>query len=348
MSPLRFTFGVEFEFSLASLADDIEDPLPSDTRQVREIRPRYERRDILRTRNYEDIDRKVKKTVAEKLRAARLPALTTIDPEEEKDIDNSYPWAHGHWVITTDSTIAAPEEDKLHDWWQIEVNSPPYFYCEQALDAVLLVCRVLTSSFRTNVNESCGLHVHVGNGNDGFDLHTIRNLMAFLWCFEPVIDKLHPSFRLNNMWCKSIRTSSNLAQRVKSFNDTNVDILKRIFEETHIDELFAQMSENDSYGKDAYNTRNLREARFFKHKVTLEFRQHEGTLDGPRTIAWVQTVVGILEFAADCDRFCMAAFLMEHAEIEDRGGKLYEIEELLRDIGLEESATFYASRPQLS
>lgn len=65
MLPLRFTFGVEFEFALASLADDMEDPHPSDTRQVRGIRPQYERWNIVNTRNYKDWDRMAKKTVAE-------------------------------------------------------------------------------------------------------------------------------------------------------------------------------------------------------------------------------------------------------------------------------------------
>jgi hypothetical protein len=88
--------------------------------------------------------------------------------------------------------------------------------------------------------------------------------------------------------------------------------------------------------------RNLWLGKLHDTKVTLEFRQHEGTLDGPRTVSWVQTVVGLFEFADDCDRFWLAAFLMEHAELEDAGRKLYEIVDLLRDIGLEEPAEFYA------
>jgi hypothetical protein len=344
MSPPNFTFGVEFEFALASVADDMEDPLPFDTRQVRGIRPRYERWNITNMKNYEDWDRKVKKTVAEKLRAAGLPSLTSMDQKEEFLSVDSYPWSHGHWVVQTDSTIEFPPEDEEHDWWKIEVKSPPFIFCKESLDAILLACRVLTSSFRTNVNKSCGLHVHVGNGNDGFEFDTLRNLMAFLWCFEPVIERLHPPYRLNNKWCKSIRTSSNIGKRVKRFNATNVDILKRIFEETRLDELFRQMSEKDPYGRDAYNTENLRFGMLGKEKVTLEFRQHEGTLDGPRAVAWVQTVVGIFEFAADCDKFEMAAFLIEHAALEDGEGRVYEIEDLLRDIGLEEPAKFYSSR----
>jgi hypothetical protein len=44
-------------------------------------------------------------------------------------------------------------------------------------------------------------------------------------------------------------------------------------------------------------------------------------IDGPRTICWIQTVIGRFEFADDCDRFFLAAFLMEHAELEDWGGR---------------------------
>jgi hypothetical protein len=181
MSSLRFTFGVEFEFSVATLTLDVEDPLPADIRTVVGLRDPYLKRKIIEQRREEDIDRKVKKSVAQKLRDAGLPTVVTLDPDD--DVDNSYPWAFGHWAITTDSSIRFPVDE--HDWWSIEVNSPPYIFCKESLDAVLLACRILTSSFRININESCGLHVHVGNGDDNFSFETLRNLMGFYGASSP-------------------------------------------------------------------------------------------------------------------------------------------------------------------
>lgn len=121
----------------------------------------------------------------------------------------------------------------------------------------------------------------------------------------------------------------------------------RIFQETLKEGLFYLMADADAACKEAYYTGNMRPTLISKSepktKVTLEFRQHEGTVDGARTISWVQTVVGLFEFADDCDKVFMVAFVMEHAELEDGGKKLYEIEDLLRDIGLEELADFYVN-----
>jgi hypothetical protein len=362
MPPSRLTFGVEFEINLATLAKNIKDPFPSDSRQVRELRPPYERWDINRTRNYEDWDRKVKKTVAQKLKDAGLPALVTIDPDADiKSVDLTSPsltWEHGHWIVTTDSTIVPPDiKDDANDWWGIEVNSPPFIFCPESLDAILLACKVLTTSFRTNTNPSCGLHIHVGAGHDGFAFPTLRTLMAFLWCFEPAIDTLHPPSRHNHNWCSSLRKASRLARQSRDIS--NVSAVCRILAQTDADALLDQMDDAGTLNEAAYNTANLRtEGRWFDgppEKITFEFRQHEGTLDGPRVVAWVETVVGLLEVAEDCDRFWMSAFVLECAELEDRSrevgdgsAELYEIEHLLRDIGLGEPAEFYENRPHLS
>jgi hypothetical protein len=354
MAPRRLTFGVEFEFNLATLADDVADPDPQDDRPVRGIRDPYQKREVHEKRNAESYDRRVKKKVAKTLREVGLPTAVPLDPNADKGfelLETSYPWMGGHWVATTDSSVYGPADE--YDWWAIEINSPPLIFCDEALDAVLLACNTLTQKFRYNVNESCGLHVHVGNGADNFSVETTRNLVAFLWCFEPLIDTLHPSHRHNGSYCRSIRESSVYGDMHKHQNASVVDILTKIWMEKSKDTLLRLMSDTHSASyMEAYYTGNMQPSawsgKLNDTKVTVEFRQHEGTLDGPRTVSWVQTVVGLLEFADDCDRFFLAAFLMEHAELEGAGEKLYEIEDLLRDIGLEEPADFYASRPHLS
>jgi hypothetical protein len=354
MSPPRLTFGVEIEFNLATLADDVDDPDPDDNRPVRGIRDPYQKHEINEKRQDEGYDRQVKRRVAKTLREVGLPTVVPLDPGNDGEFEVlqvSYPWMGGHWVTTTDSSVYGPEDE--YDWWAIEINSPPLIFCEEALDAVLLACNALTQNFRSNVNESCGLHVHVGNGTDNFSAETMKNLMAFLWCFEPIIDKLHPAHRHNGRYCHSIRESSVYGDMFKHENASVVDILIKIWNEKCKNSLLRLMSDTHSATfKEAYFTGNMRLSlssdKLHDTKITFEFRQHEGTPDGPRTVNWVQTVVGLFELADDCDRFFMAAFVMEHAELEDGGGRLYEIEDLLRDIGLEEPADFYASRPHLN
>jgi hypothetical protein len=105
---------------------------------------------------------------------------------------------------------------------------------------------------------------------------------------------------------------------------------------------------------EAYSVRNLGRSpltgREQTSKVTIEFRQHEATLDGDRIAAWVKTVVGLLVFADDCDPFFLTAFVTEYASLMDKGQENpYMIVDLLRDIGLNEPTDYYeATRPDLS
>jgi hypothetical protein len=77
-------------------------------------------------------------------------------------------------------------------------------------------------------------------------------------------------------------------------------------------------------------------------KRTIEFRQHEGTLDNDRVAAWVMTVSGLLEFAQRIDDAALMEMLTQHMSQEERGNEgNYGVIQLFRDIGLEQSAAFY-------
>lgn len=345
MSP-RLTFGVELEFNIATLSSEVANPVPSDSRPVRGLVPSYLKSELKARNQQEVINRSMKQQIAQKLRDAGLPATVTLDPESKNEalVRSNEPWQEGHWVVTTDSPISSPYD--LHDWWPCEVISPPYIFCRESLDAVLLACYVLTSNYRLNVNESCGLHVHVGNGNENFSLDTLRNLFAFLWAFEPVIDSLHPGFRHNGAYFSSLRKSSKLG---KGSGLSTLECLGRILMELGRFKLFDLMSDVSPYNVEAVTVRNLKLSPVMgkerETKLTIEFRQHEGTLDGERVINWVKTVVGLLEFAEDCDPVFLTAFVTEYAMLEDSGhGGMYDIVDLLRDIGLDEPATFYEER----
>jgi hypothetical protein len=231
---------------------DVEDPHPEDRRPVWGIRNPYQKCDIELQRCSENYDRKVKREVAKTLREAGLPTIVPLDSDGDEGFEvlSPYPRIGGHLVATTDSSVFAP--DDICNWWAIEVNSPPLIFCEDTLNAVLLACKTLTSSFRYNVNETCGLHVHVGNGNDNFSEETTKNLMAFLFCFEPVIDKLHPTHRHNGNYCRSIWKSSVYGDMYKRENSV-VGILIKIWKERKINNLLHCMSDIFSTNfKEAY------------------------------------------------------------------------------------------------
>lgn len=55
-------------------------------------------------------------------------------------------------------------------WQGVEIMSKILTAGEEAFQEVGMVANILSKTFRTGVNRSCGLHIHVGNGDAGFDL----------------------------------------------------------------------------------------------------------------------------------------------------------------------------------
>jgi len=51
---------------------------------------------------------------------------------------------------------------------------------------------------RVVVNVTCSLHVHIGNGDAGFELQTVKNLLSICTAFERVIDSMHAASRIGS------------------------------------------------------------------------------------------------------------------------------------------------------
>ena len=49
---------------------------------------------------------------------------------------------------------------------------------------------------RVVVNNTCSLHVHIGNGTAGFELQTVKNLLSICTAFERVMDSMHAASRI--------------------------------------------------------------------------------------------------------------------------------------------------------
>jgi hypothetical protein len=78
-------------------------------------------------------------------------------------------------------------------------------------------------------------------------------------------------------------------------------------------------------------------------KKTIEFRQHEATLDPDRAINRVETVVGPVERADEAERGVWFEFLIGHAGSEDRGQGVITLCELFRPLGMHRQAACYGA-----
>jgi hypothetical protein len=91
------------------------------------------------------------------------------------------------------------------------VISPAFDFTAESLKAVEDMCLLLTNNYRTDVNETTGLHVHVGHRSQGFKFQDIQKLLAFLWTFDPMLETLHPQFRVDRDYVHSLRERSNFS-----------------------------------------------------------------------------------------------------------------------------------------
>lgn len=164
--------------------------------------------------------------------------------------------------------------------WKIVVdaslNRRPYEYAyeivspvlkgSQSLDTLRKVMKVVAA--HAAVNASCGFHVHVGNIPN--DLDFFKRLFTIYNKFEPVLDNLQPASRRgdSNNYCKSLNTMK---------------------------EWMCEVNRPDRFEHyDRYRKLNFHS---FWRQGTVEFRQHSGTLNATKAIAWVRLCCSMVERA---------------------------------------------------
>ncbi|THV52977.1 hypothetical protein BGAL_0063g00350 [Botrytis galanthina] len=274
----RLTFGVELEFILATVTKGGENPNPGD---LREVDPR-----ILADEdsiNY-DIERKLEE----------VSIRATV---KESDYGNSKEVAAAiatNWILKTDITVGpGMQSPSIENYCQygMEMASPPYYYDGAARRDIETVVRKMRNSYLLRVNESTGLHVHVGIGYRGFDWPILRNFLAIAWTYERQILLMMPETRLDNPHCKSLK-ESKLGRYNPRF--TRLEFLNRILSFTDHKQIHDEMGTRSS----GFNISNL--APPFSSsfgKRTIEFRQHPGTLDSESILNWVHICVKLVEKA---------------------------------------------------
>jgi hypothetical protein len=167
-----------------------------------------------------------------------------------------------HWKVVSDSTVDA------------EVVSPPLPGTAASLAQVAQVCDLMTA-YGCRVSRSCGTHVHVGV-KDRFENQVgfFKELVRTYAKFQPIFDQLvAPSRRGTNcgyarpiIWTDAVANATTLrglAQIISAGHFTNPNIW------------------------DAYSRHG-----------TVEFRQHQGTLNGEKINNWIRLCLRLVAHAA--------------------------------------------------
>ena len=243
-----------------------------------------------------------------------------------------------HWTVGTDGSINIEPENPRSPHWSgfqfipVELRSPVLSWdmnstAFQHLNAVL---RTLREKFHTFTNRSCGLHIHVGNGLLGFSYKTLKNLAYLVTVFERQLASMHPYHRVNNVHCRGPGSNfegQNLIGKLLTIGSRNST--------SSVINLMCSNTDGDKRGF-AYNMANLLTD---DEPPTIEFRQHEATLDYSAIAPWICLACGLVE---TCQKFNgqRMASLLSHGI----GENAYSFLDLLTELGLKPIVEYYSQR----
>ena len=328
--PLTLTFGVELEFVLRF---DLEDYPIDDPYDILDGRDLDEIHDELAER-YPPLDQEDEEIAM----VSKAQGISARNHFFRTLAEKGFPMSRGSksdaWRVTKDSSIVT--EDPLigqqgvqYGYVGIELKSPALPYTAKSLVKIREMCQHL-GELDILVNESCGLHVHVGNERKGFPLETMKNLCILTATFERELESIHPTHRIKNYNASSIGS-------MFSNSISLPDIRRKIRNTETVRELIQLLQGDEKYY--AYNLLHLRSSKGLR---TIEFRQHEATVNADAITRWVELTCGLVDKA---HRFAVQG----HGEIDAYINQMNSIPdlsiiELAKSLGLEDVASYYEGR----
>lgn len=247
---------------------------------------------------------------------------------------------YSNWTVDIDHSIKAePLNAHLPEWMDyeflgVELKTPVFFFRDRAaaFERLAAAFHLIQLQYHVFTNSSCGMHIHVGNRSFGFPRQTLKTFAQMVLVFERQLESLHPLHRINNVHC--FAPGSNFPTNDLMTNVSSIQYARSTAALVH------QMScKPEGYRRGfAYNMSNMRDEEVMP-KPTIEFRQHEGTVDVEAIAAWVGLACGLVEVCHRMSRQDAERILMEG--IRNRS---ITIVELLNVLGLGDVAAYYSQR----
>ena len=236
------------------------------------------------------------------------------------------------WTVDTDGSISWHDSPPSpgFEYYGIEVKSPAFHSSTWALTQIYRVVMLLRSNFEVFVNDSCALHVHVGNCHDGFPLQTLKNFCMLITVFERQFNMLHPMRRLTSPY--ALRVAGQFRRMAPFEKALRIDGLRDLQQLT---DCYHLKRNGDTEGYMAYNFLNLT----VRPMKTVEFRQHKGTLDPVAIARWAELAVCLIDLAHNAGPTGFQRLIWDRAYYAD-----YTIIDLLHDLKLYALATYYEQR----
>ncbi|PSR97126.1 putative amidoligase enzyme-domain-containing protein [Coniella lustricola] len=125
---------------------------------------------------------------------------------------------HSRWKVVHDASINLPGDRPITTkykgvrWMGVEINAPALWNTPESFAEVRSVLDALRQTYWIVQGESCGVHVHIGRGEEWQSLRDLRRAAALLFATDPLLAQLHPEHRRGNEYCASNRSISCVAR----------------------------------------------------------------------------------------------------------------------------------------
>lgn len=193
-----------------------------------------------------------------------------------------------------------------------ELVSPP-LSGEEGFAQIRKVGQVLTAN-NCKVNLRCGFHVHVGIARHSVD--TWRRVFKIFKKWEPAIDSFMAPSRRGNGYCGSLLMLDP----------------HRFATATTLNDLRSAVGQSTNDPRSPQRYRKVNFLAMLQHR-TVEFRQHQGTVDSQKMEMWVKFILR-----------CVAKSESEYGSLDDQPSNLFS---LLSFVGCTETEkNFFNGRAQ--
>ncbi|KAI9892021.1 MAG: hypothetical protein M1814_002216 [Vezdaea aestivalis] len=314
---LQFTFGAEFEFHLLQTTklnkqaiknfDEWKQSLPANSSQ-----------DLLtQTIGYR---KQYREMIIAHLEDSGIP---TIDGHVGTN-------NHSKWYVERESLASPPKHmNPAHVLHLLQSHE----LCTRVLTLAEVQTEiphglaVLKNKFDVFTSKSSGGHIHIG-AEHSWSIEFLRKFALVIIYFEEQFDGLHKATRTSNRFCASNRSEFGLHDGVSEEfpavlmnNDAQgyaffeFNRAENWIKDEH-DELVRKLSmlagslQNDKMRKVNFS-RYFDIDGIFKANPTIEFRQHQGTLDAEEIITWIRIVDHLVQWVESHSMAEIVQFLLE-------------------------------------
>ena len=178
------------------------------------------------------------------------------------------------WKIVTDQSVNRSGTGLSRG---LELVSP-VLRGEDGIELALKAVNALQAA-GGRTDKTCGLHVHLGM--DGLNGSQVIKVLDLYTANQTEINSLIAKSRWNNIFCQPMDQYTRSSRVVRNF-------------ENSLDAASTRQAGSDLTHYDRYHAVNL--AAYAKYG-TVEFRQHQGTLNGEKLTSWVKFLMSLTEKA---------------------------------------------------